>query len=132
MKSEPQGRSRLIVCQSQGSEHMGRLGAGRCTGRARRDGHFIGQRRQERFAGDGVNPDVQVLRQPLLHRAVGVHSVETLQTPPEPVAQRLKAPGLNRPRLTADFSSFAKADDAWHVERAGTISTLVPSAIQGE
>src|SRR5580704_2876134 len=128
-ESEADRGVRQVFSDAQRLEHVAGFQSGRSAGRAARYRDVI-YAHQERFAFDISEAHIQVVREAVLNRAVDVDLIELgFQTLFQAVAQSAEPRTLCLHFLLTEFTGFAQADDARHVERPGTHAALVAAAI---
>src|SRR5690606_22246608 len=125
--AEPEAyrRGRNRIGAHDGTEDVRRRPRGRTAGRSGGD-RDVAARDEQRLAIDGLEADVQVVRQPMRHRAIDDNAPRPgLEPGEQPIAQRADARGIGNQVLARQSTRRAQPDDAGHVERAGAQAALV-------
>src|SRR5262249_15661511 len=118
------------VIYAQSTQHVRRLGRARRAGRAGGERHNVLQADQERLALHRSKTQVEVPRQALFRMRVEVNIVKALsQSGVKPLPQIAQAHALLWPQVLAQFTRFAKAHNAWDIQRPRAESSLLPTAI---
>src|SRR5208282_6045252 len=118
-----------VLSDAQSLEDVARFQRGGSTRRTARYRDVV-DAHQERFAFNISKAHVQVVRQAMFERAVDENLVELgFQALFEAVAESAQSNGLFFHFLLAELACFAEANDAGHVEGAGTHAALVAAAV---
>src|SRR5277367_6820471 len=118
-----------VFANSQSLQHIAGLQGGRSTRRTARDRNVV-DAHQERLAFDISKAHVEVVRQAMLQRAVDENLIKLgFEALFKAITQPAESNSLVLHFLLAEFTGFAEADDARHIERAGTHTAFVAAAI---
>src|SRR5579864_784644 len=118
-----------VFADAEGLEDVAGFQSGRSAGRTARYRNIV-DAHQERFALDVGEAHVQVVGQAMLEGAVDEDFVELgFQALFQAIPESAQANGFFFHFLLAKLAGFAEADDAGHVERAGTHAAFVAAAI---
>src|SRR4051812_37540624 len=127
-EAEADGRAGALARGADRLQHVRDGLTPRRTRRPSRD-REIAERHQQSLAFHTVNADVQVVRQAPLERAVHAHGGDALTQPvEEATAKPPQTCRFFRQVDAAQLGGCSQPDDAWHIERPGSETVLLPSA----